>query len=279
MENAADFPITPKLIREAEEQRKKGANGVAAKLTESALTLKDPNELDAHKQNLALAALRIHGTAGVSLANSSDQAPDVANGLKLAKKMFDLIFENPNLRKAVDVLKKNFEGNPDDFKAEFGRLEAKYLITLSSLTGDASLLNIAAEILNEIAKNSEETTAKTLASYESARIMFKRDKSNEQYDDLSKKYSDAFNSAYKAKNWERSATESAWYVVDSVKSFHPTGAITGLINYGKTVAHDMSNWSIIFRQMFKAITEDKRHRGWSKTTPSDANYIDELKLK
>lgn len=279
MEKSVDFPITPKLIHEAEELRKSGANKNAADLTEPVLSLKNPNSLDEHEQKLALAALRIYGTAEVSLANSSHQAPEVANELKLAKKMFDLISENQNLEKAVDELKTNFEGKPDDFKAEFGRLEAKYLIALSFLTGDASFLNIAAEILKEITEESGEITAKTLASYENARILFIGDKSRKQYDDLSKKYSEAFNAAYEANNWERAATESAWYVVDSVRSFHPVGVIIGLVDYGKTLVHDISNWNIIFRQAGKAIIENKRHRGWRKTTPSGANYIDELRLK
>lgn len=270
--------ITPELIRKAEDFRKSGNNAEAAKLTEPALGLEDYASLNEDKVNLTLAALRIYGTAKVSLSNGSEKAPEVAEELNFAKKVLDLISENPNLANAVKELKENFDGQPDDFEAEFGRLEAKYLITLSCLTGDASFLNIASEILDKIGEKSEEATARTLAIYEAARIRFKSDKSREEYSELSKKYKDAYKAAFKADNWERAATESAWYVVDSLSTFQFTGAAVGMFDYVKSITHDISNWSIILRQLGKATIEGRRHKGWIKSTPKDADYSKTLKL-
>lgn len=278
MENNGDFPITSEIVNKAEELRKSGNNKGAAELTAPVLGLKDPNNLNKNEQRLALSASRIYGTAKVSLANESKQALEVAEELGLAKAVFNLMNENQNLQKAAEELKTNFEGSPDDYNAELNRLQAKYLITLSCLTGDSSFLNIAADILNTVAEESEEPTAKTLASYEAARISYKADKSRKQYDSLSEKYREAFNYAYKANNWERSATESAWYVVDSARGFHFVGVVAGTINYIKSAIHDKSTWGIIIRQVGKAITEDIRHKGWVKSTPVDAKYKEELRL-
>ena len=67
-------------------------------------------------------------------------------------------------------------------------------------------------------------------------------------------------------------------MVDSARGFHPIGVAIGIVDYIKSSVHDRNTWGIIFRQIGKAITEDKRHRGWIKSTPVDAKYKEELRL-
>lgn len=265
-----EAPNTQNIINEADKARIAGKyqearNKVKFLLDISSRPLDDFNQRSHDMQQEFMQAARIFVSSTISLARSSQEAPEVAKYLGEAKEYIDGIYNN---RHVESVAKQ--EGFRDDLFSEMERDKVSYLKTYGALTGQ-DITEEAIERLQTIIENSTNSSIRTLAAFERAQLIHKRNNTQESFEDITT----AFEALVAvSSNSERVATITARYII-AAENETPRNEVA--IRRGeevyKAIHHTDETRNILEREKKKASEEKERHATWRATAKGDYDSL------
>ncbi|MCS7092432.1 MAG: hypothetical protein NZM26_03715 [Patescibacteria group bacterium] len=274
MEAEPIYQLTKEQVFQAERHRVTGNLVKAMRATGVVLGM-SPDDFDSlpeEQKKLVLMALGIYILSNISQAKSSLEAPTVAHYLGNAKKGISFCEEDPQIKQMAVEMENDTEGNPYEFKVEMIGWKANYLVTLSALTGDPSLLNTAVEMLDEAVKIANEMTVKTLLEFQRDLLRARLSKDEESFNNLRNSYNQSLRASKDANRWERLATIASRYAIASLASWHVVDFCRAFAECLNSAFKDRSTARILPKSTLKALVESLLHRNWRRTVPFDADY-------
>lgn len=229
------------------------------------------NELTPDEKVRFVKWARLYVDPAKSMAAQAPDADGVYENLKKAKEGIDGVYNHP--------LVHEFLKTPDgkDLLPHTVRDKAKYLTTLAALTGYASFLNIAVEMLKEVAKMTNDASDKAFIAYEARRPGLRSGKIT--FRETQNAYEESYGLAKSLNQWERASSVSAFYAVDSLVGRKPFEFVKAVYNFGRIMLKDRTNWKALPSQIYKHFTEKGRHKNWQETKDPNINYAKELEIK
>lgn len=214
---------------------------------------------------------RLYVDSAKSRAGLAPDAYGAYSNLKAAKEGIDAVYNHPSVQ--------GFLKTPESkgLLPHTVRDKAKYLTTLTALTGDAGFLNIAVEMLEEVAKVTNDASDKALIAYEAKRPGLRSGKIT--FRETQNAYEESYGLAKSLNQWERASSVSAFYAVDSLVGKKPFEFAKAAYNFGTIMLKDRTNWKALPSQIYKHFTEKERHKKWQETKDPGIDYAKELEIK
>ena len=271
------FPLTDHQVRQASEALPFNAAGAVTTL--EALTEVDPDLfglLTPHQQRLTFMAARVIFTGTHALAKREDTASQVKKHLMRARTTIVEYYRNPHVLPFREYIKTDTAKAPYDFDTEMQCDEAEYLLTLGTLTGNTIFLDQAIKLLDHLARNPEvEQTAHDRVIFRLAQVMYTQKPNYEAYEQLQRAERAAVKSNSAIGRWERQATISARFIVESMRrpglqTF--LGGAQGLWDFIQAWRHDLKLGVILPKEIGKHAAQKKREQQWQKTRPAGETY-------
>ncbi|MCX7928328.1 MAG: hypothetical protein N2558_01420 [Patescibacteria group bacterium] len=170
------------------------------------------------------------------------------------------------------AIRQDTKGNPYEFRIEMINWMADYLVTLSALVGDPSLINTAVEMLDEAVRIANEMTVKTLLEFQRDLLRARLSKDEESFNNLRNSYNQSLRASKDANRWERLATIASRYAIASLASWHVVDFCRAFAECLNSAFKDRSTARILPKSTLKALVESLLHRNWRRTVPFDADY-------
>ncbi|HSA84341.1 MAG TPA: hypothetical protein VLF20_05675, partial [Patescibacteria group bacterium] len=166
-------------------------------------------------QKEALMNARIYVNSKLSLARNASTGRKVAGHLRGAKEAIESVYHDSRVRREARRITTDIRGTQYEFATEMVRDEAKYLLVLAELTGNAVYVTEALRRFDRALRIATEPTIKTLVAFEKARVLFDRQRTPKKFSRVTDSFRKAVIASSEAGNWERTATISAWYLIDA----------------------------------------------------------------
>lgn len=214
---------------------------------------------------------RLYVDSAKSNAGLAPDAYGAHSNLKAAKEGIDAVYNHPSVQ--------GFLKTPESkgLLPHTVRDKAKYLTTLTALTGDTIFLSIAVEMLDNVVKAIDDASVKALVNYEAKRLKFRSDP--KAFKETQEAYEQSYVLAGSLGDYERASSVSAFYAVDSLVGKKPFEFVKAVYHFGRIMLKDKTNWRALPSQIYKHFTEKERHKKWQETKDPGIDYAKELEIK